>query len=37
MAYEQRLRELSLLSLGEAKVVVFYDLWSGTKEESQSK
>lgn len=37
MAYERRLRELSLLSLGETKAVVFYDLWSGKKEELQSK
>lgn len=37
MAYEQRLRELSLLSLGEAKSADFYYLWSGRKEELQSK
>ena len=38
MAYEQRLRELSLLSLEKQRLIaVFYYLWSGREEELQSK
>jgi len=38
MAYEQRLRELSLLSLEKQRLIaVFHYLWSGREEKLQSK